>query len=85
MVGTTYLHDNNISVNGYKWRPYLESQPIIGQGPSLPRWIQFRGDNVKCFFNETDLKLSSGWNNYDELVNGSQSFYYLDQWIELNK
>lgn len=85
VVGTTYLHDNNISVNGYKWRPYLESQPIIGQGPSLPRWIQFRGDNVKCFFNETDLKLSSGWNNYDELVNGSQSFYYLDQWIELNK
>lgn len=99
VIGTMFLLDNNISVNGYKWRPYLESQPIIGQEPSIPRWIQFRGDNVKCFFDENDLKLSSGWTYFDEVVNKSQSFYFWkvlvkiednkeiwkDQWIELSK
>ena len=81
VIGNTALFDNNISVNGYKWRRYFP----YPKGTKLyyPLWIQFRGDNVKCFFNEDGMVMPKAWTDFDELTNGSESFYFFNnQWIK---
>lgn len=86
VVGTMFLFDNNFSVNGYRWQPYDSTNSSIFFIPYHPEWLQFRGDNVKCFFLEGIFKLPSGWKNCDELVNGARSFYLRNgNWTELNK
>lgn len=87
VAGIMYLHDNNFSVNGYKWSAYDSKKAIDISTSYLPEWLQFRGANVKCFFDKTDLqKPTSGWRNYDELVNGARSFYLRNgNWTELSK
>ena len=81
VIGNTSLFDNNFSVNGYRWRPY--PQYPIGTKLYYPLWIQFQGDNVKCFFNEDSMVMPKAWTDFDELTNGSESFYFFNsQWIK---
>lgn len=86
VVGTLYLYDNNVNINGYKWNTeqstFDEEMAEITKGSML----EFLNDNVKYFLKENVLPGVSKWEEHDEVImpDGKVYFRIGDQWIKIN-